>query len=373
MRETERQPSSETGRLTNRRQFIAGASVAATAGLAGCGQFGGGSDSENTVRIASFPLDVDGVVFDYIDTEGVLDEHLEGTGWDYEMTLTFEDVPQFVSNQADIAGISELEAAQIGVEQEIDTSVIARRANSYWGWLVKTGGEYDPDNTGSVQATLDKVVEDDANIGIGGWGLGHIPADQIAFSEAYGLEMSEEGGDFNVVTAEIPAISQLVDQGDLAMGANAPSFGSAPYLLDDTLKPLFWELDKIDELGLGLPPLTGLVCRQSFLEENEEAVRAVFEATNEGYSWFYEQAVEDVPGNDDWMQMLAAENQEQAEYIVKWQKNDDVKYGTENIPRPKDITFTQDRIADSRDFLQRVQDVGFIPSGWQDYVEMVTL
>ena len=373
MQETDSQPSSETGRWTSRRQFIAGASAATVAGLAGCGQFGGGSGSENTVRIASFPLDVDGVVFDYIDTEGILDEHLDGTGWDYEMTLTFEDVPQFVSGNADIAGISEIEACLIGVEQEISTSVFGRRANAYWGPLVKTGGEYDPETTGGVQQTLDLIADEGANFGIGGWGLGNIPAEKIALDQAYGLELAEEGGDFSVVTAEIPAISQLIDQGDLAVGLSAPSFGAAPYLLDDALKPLFWELDKADELGLGLPPLTGLTTRQSFMDENEEVVKAVFDATNEGYSWFYEDAVEDVPGNDEWMQKLGAGTQEEAEYIVRWQKNDDVKYGTENIPRPKDITFTQDRIGDSRDFLNAAEEIGFIQSGWEEYVEMVTI
>lgn len=363
-----------SSKLVNRRTFLSGAGAGVVTSLAGCvGGLGGGSGSENTVTIASFPLDVDGVVFDYIDTEGILEEHLSETGWDYEMTLTFEDVPQYVSGNADISGVSELEACQVGVEQGIESSVFGRRANSYWGWLVKTGGEYDPDNTGSVQASLDKVVEEGANVGIGGWGVGNVPSSQIAVSEGYGLEMSEEGGDFSVVTAEIPAISQLIDQGDLAMGTHAPSFGASSYLMEDTLKPLFWELDKIDELGLGLPPLTGLTCRQSFLEENKEVVEAVFDATNEGYTWFYEQGFEDIPENDTWMQKLAAENQEQAEYIINWQKNEDVEYGTEHIPRPKDITFTQDRIGKSQEFLESAEDVGFLPSGWQDYVEMVTL
>jgi len=374
---SQRQDRSDNSGSVNRRRFLAGTGVAATAGmsaLSGCiGGITGGSGSGNTVTIASFPQDMDGVIFEYLDSEGILEDHLSDTGWDYELQLTFEDIPQFVSGEADIAGISELEAAQIGVEQEISTTVFARRANAYFGWLVKAGGPYDPDQTGGVQATLDKVVQDGANIGIAGWGIGHVPSDQIAFSEGYDLTMSEDGGDFNVVTAEIPAIPQLIDQGELAMGANSPSHGASGRLLDDTLKPLFWDHDKVNELGLGLPPLTGLVSRQSFFDENEDVVQAVFDAANEGQSWFYEQGPDEIPTNENYQELLGAENEEQAQYIVEWQQNADVKHGTEAIPRPKEIGFTQDRISDATDFLGRVEEIGFVPSGWEEYVEMVTL
>ncbi len=357
---------------TGRRAFLAGTGAAVTAGLAGCvGGVGGGS--EGTVSIAGFPLDVDGIVYQYADEEGLIADHLEGTGWDYEVQLIFDEIPQYVSNQIHISGFSELEAARIGVEQEIETAVIARRGNAYFGWMVKVGSKWDPENTGGVQQTLNMIAEEGANIGVGGWGLGHIPADQIAFQQGYDLEMSEEGGDFSVVTAEIPAIPQLVDEGDLAIGASSPTHGAAGRLLDDTLKPLFWDHDKINELGLGLPPLAGVVTRQSFLDENEEVVRAVFEALNEGYDWFFESGLEEIPPDQGRREKLGVQNERQAEYAIEWQQHRDVKHRTEAIPRPKDITFTRDRINAARDFLGLVEEVGFIPSGWEDYVNMVTL
>lgn len=363
-----------TDRSTSRRAVLAGTGAALTTGLAGClDQITGGSGDGNTVTIASFPQDMDGVIFEHLDEEGILEDHLSDTGWDYELQLTFEDIPQFVSGEADIAGVSELEAAQIGVEQEIPTTVFARRAQAYFGWLVEAGGPYDPDETGGVQESLDAIVDEGADIGIGSWGLGHVPADQIAFSEGYDLTMAEDGGDFSVVTAEIPAIPQLIEQGDLAMGANSPSHGAVGRLLDGTLKPLFWDHDKINELGLGLPPLTGLVSRQSFFEENEDVVRAVFDAANEGHSWFYEDGPDEIPPNGGFQELLGAENEDQAEYIVEWQQGGDVTHGTEEVPRLKEIGFTQDRINDAQDFLGRVEDIGFIPSGWEEYVEMVTL
>lgn len=359
--------------LAGRRAFLAGTGAALTVGLAGCTGGDGGSEAENTVSIAGFPLDVDGIVYQYADEEGLIADRLEGTGWDYEVQLIFDEIPQYVSNQIHISGFSELEAARIGVQEEIETAVIARRANAYFGWMVKVGSEWDPDNTGGVQQTLDMIAEEGANIGVGGWGLGHIPADQIAFGQGFGLEMSEEGGDFNVVTAEIPAIPQLIDDGDLAIGASSPTHGAASRLLDDTLKPLFWDHDKINELGLGLPPLAGVVCRQSFLDENEEIARAVFEGLNEGYDWFFESGLEEIPSNQDRRDKLGVQNEAEAEYAIKWQQHQDVKHRTEAIPRPKDITFTRDRINAARDLLAQVEEVGFIPSGWEDYVNMVTL
>ena len=361
---------------TSRRAFLAGAGATVTAGLAGCLEQirGGGSGEGGTVEIVSFPLDVDGVVFNYIDQEGILEEKLSDTGWDYRLNLSFEDIAPYVSNTAEIVGFSELEAAEIGVNEEIETTVFARRANAYFGWLVKVGSKWDPDNTGGVQETLDLIVEEGANIGIGGWGLGHVPADKLAFSEGFGYQMAEEGGDFNVVTAEIPAIPQLIDQGDLAIGANSPTHGAASRLMDDTLKPLFWDHDKVAEIGLGHPPLAGMGTRTSFYEENEEVVRRVFEAANEGYDWFFDEGLEAIPPDEDRRDTIGVQNEEQAEYAVRWQQHQEgVKHRTEAPPRPKDIGFSDEVISNAQDFLAAAVEVDFIPAGWEEYVDFVTL
>lgn len=359
---------------TARRNFLAGTGGAIAAGLAGCvDRITGESESGGTVEIVSFPLDVDGVVFNYIDEAGILEEKLSDTDWDYQVNLSFEDIAPYVSNTAEIVGFSELEAAEIGVREEIDTTVFARRANAYFGWLVKTGSMWDPDETGGVQQTLDLIVEEGANIGIGGWGLGHVPADKLAFSEGYGLEMAEEGGDFNVVTAEIPAIPQLIDQGDLAIGANSPTHGAAGRLLDGTLKPLFWDHDKVNELGLGYPPLAGMGTRTSFYEENPDVVERVFEAANEGYDWFFEQGLEEVPPDEDRRDTIGVQNEEEAEYAVRWQQHEEgVEYRTEGPPRPKDIGMSDDVVDDARDFLAAAVEVEFIPGGWEEYVDFVS-
>jgi hypothetical protein len=114
--------------------------------------------------------------------------------------------------------------------------------------------------------------------------------------------------------------------------------------------------------------------RTSFYEENEDVVRAVFEAANEGYDWFFEEGMETIPPDEDRRNTIGVQNVEQAEYAVRWQQHEEgVKHRTEAPPRPQDIGMTDEVIQDAQDFLAAAVEVEFIPSGWEEYVDFVSL
>lgn len=360
---------------TNRRRFLGGLGASAVAGLAGClGSVPGLGGGKPTVNMVTFPLDVDGLVAQYIKNEGVMEEEMSNAGYDWELQMTFEGLPQFLSGNAQIAGLGGIEAARLAIEREMNLVNFAVRSWMYLGMLVKTGSKWDPENTGSVEATIEKVASEGGKIGIGGWSFGNVPVDQIILEQGFDKEMAEGGGDVRVVTAELPSLPSLAAKGDVAMASSSPTHGAAGQLVNDELKPLYWGHDMLNSLGFGTPPLGGLGCRKEFYDQEPEAVEACLRAWNRGFNWFFENGLEEVPPDKDKRERLGTTSEEQARFAIPWVKHaEGVKYRSRIPPRSKDIANNEEKTNQVMTFLEATENAGMLESGWDEYFEMIEI
>jgi hypothetical protein len=376
-----------------RREFIA-AGVAGSVLTAGCAG-GGSSDDSNgngdgdggssadgssstgdsgtsTISITSFPVNVDGLTNTHIDRSGILGEELDEAGYDYEMQFTFEGPPQFVAGNTEVAhDISALEAARITQEQDMDLAVIARIQTAFMGMHVVPGGEYDPEVTGSVQASIDKAAEGNAGVGILGWGVGDVPPTQLVMQRLYDKDFFQDNSDFEVATSSPSAMPQLVVDGELAMGSFSATHGAADQLLNDELKPLYFGVDLMRENGWGTPPLSDVVTTQEFLENNREACAAIARALDRGTDWVYGDAIDEAPGDSELRDILIAETPEAAEYALRYHVEDGTKYSPESTTLWEDNSVTDEWVENTKRALRNAEEVDQLESGWDDRLEFV--
>lgn len=380
--------------MQSRRRYIqqtaSVASLGVIGGLAGCsgdgdnGSSGGNGGSSGTsggdggggsFKLTAIPSSPSALVLNHVIESGTLDEKVQEAGYDsVDAQLTWEGPPQFAAGQSDMAvgDMSGIEAARMGAERDIDLSVMGRITSNYVGMLVERGGDYDPENTGDVQATVDAIVEDNANLGIPGWESGSVPPSQIIMQENFGISLAEDGGDLNAISADYGAIPQLLLDGELAMGLTAPPLGAAPNFVEDppSVKPLYWNSSELIDAGYGVPPLGDVITRQSFADENEEAVSAVLEAYQEGVEWFLEDPVSVATESTDNMEIVGASNEQEAEFIVSWSfDSQENEYAPDWPPFYEDPHATDDWIQQNEEFLASTADIGQIPETWDEHVE----
>jgi hypothetical protein len=320
------------------------------------------------VNITLAPAGIIGIVMDYIHGKNdILTSELESVGYSPTVKESWEDAALFASGGPDFTTMSALEASQLAAERDQNLVTVGRIHPQYMGWMVDTGGAYDPEQTGSIQSSVDKIVEDDALVGVGAWNGGDIPTSTITMSEAFGYDFSEgQDSDFNVTTADYVAIPELINQGELAAGSTSPEHGAAKFLTGDQedFTKLFWGADIAKERGLGSPQLNSVSTSAEFLENNEEAVDAFLSAFQEGVDWFFEDPVGIVTESDEYIEMLAQNNADQAEYVLDWGFN--LEYDLETHMMYENIRLDDDFISQQEDFLSYANDIGFVPDGYQD-------
>ncbi|SFR64309.1 hypothetical protein [Halogeometricum limi] len=363
----------------SRRTFLKAAGIASATTFAGClggsnsggsgNGGGGGSGSEQSeVNITLAPDGFLGIIMDHIhkDTD-ILSDAMSEVGYTANVQTSWEDSALFASGGPDFSTMSSLEAALLATEREMDLSVIGRISPQYMGWMVDTGGDYDPDETGSVQASIDAIVEDDALVGIGAWNGGHVPSDTIALQEVFGYEFSQEGGDFRVTTADYIAIPQLINDGKLAAGSTSPEHGGAKFLAGgkDEITELFWGTDVAKENGLGVPQLNSLITTQEFVEQHGDAAAAMQSALKEGVAWLFDDP-KGIMTEEAHIEQLGVNTAEEAEYIVDWGIN--LEYNLQTPMMFEDPSLTDSFIEADKTAIQQANDIGFVPDGWQDRI-----
>lgn len=398
MASNNRSPSTKQGR-TSRRTFLKTAGVAGAVGgsitLAGCmgggegGDGGGGGEGgdgggdggstgggeQPTIRLTRFPGHTDGVIHDYMQNEGILDQHMSDAGFNYEIQDPVADISLFLSDKTiDQVNMGTLEAARLVAEQDVNL-VCAGRINSiFYGTYVREGGELDPANSGSIEATWTRVAEEDRPVGIYSWGLGNIPGEQVFLQTQFGLDLSETGGDFsNVVVADPAAVPNLLVDGDIDVGMMAPSYSPPGPVANDEITPLYSLVGKFNDLGYGVPHLDGPVWRQATIEERPEAARAYNDALTEAMNWFYESGWEnEVPSNEEYYENLNSPDSElaawQCNWLTAWNTGNDVP-GTDAPSQPtlyNGAHLTDDWISRNREYVNRAGEQGLISDSWSE-------
>ncbi|WP_276298727.1 hypothetical protein [Haloarcula ordinaria] len=315
----------------------------------------------------------------YAEEEGIIEEEMSAAGYEYNVQWTFEGPALFASGQTQIAfDVSTIEAARLANQRDMNLTVAAKMMTDNIGMVLPADSEYAPSQTGGQQETLDKIVEDDARIGILGWSAGHIPIDQILMSEIWGKALQPEDGDFNVVEANPGALPELMKEGEIVMAANSPAHGSGEELMSGEFVDLFYGSDEISKRDLGIAPLINTVVTDEFMENHRPAVEAAVRAWNRGTDWFYESGVDDIPGNSTYMEQFGVEDPEVAEYITKWHLTADYKdipsaYETDTPIYHDDPYIDDEWLAMNEQFMNNAVEVGQAPENWQDLVTYAKL
>jgi len=315
-------------------------------------------------------VNVDGLTNTHIDQSGKLGNELEKVGYDYDLQTTFDGPPLFVSGKTNVAhDISALEAARLTQEQDMQLVVLGRLQTAFMGMHIVQGSEWDPENTGGIQSTMDKATEQNAKVGILGWGVGDIPPTQLLMKRLWSKDFFRDASDFRVITTDPPVMPKLMLDGELSMGSTSATHGAASQLLNDEIKPLFFASDLVEEQGWGVPPLSDIVTRKEYYENNKEACKAIVEAVNRGTDWVYNKAINKVPQNSNLREILLAESPDAAEYALKYHVEQGTKYSPEQPTLWEENYVTDDWVERTKSLLRNAEDVDQLESGWEDKLE----
>ena len=347
----------------SRRAVLRAGGAAAVAGLtsiAGCSGTGGSS----SITIATAPTPTTSLQANYLREQtdifqGVYDE----LGYEAELNLTWDELSLFMGGKADLApSVGSIEAASLAAEQDQQLRAHAVTAPQHTGLYVRKGSEFDPAEAGSLQAAVDNLAAN-GRMGIGGWGLGTVPAYRLIFRERFGYDFSE-GGDFDVVTSEFPTLAQLVADGDIDAGGSGPPYNL--WSVKEELTPLFWNQGQVAELGFPRRSIAigNGVSRAEYAEENPEAVAAYFGMLRRANEYLRDNAAS-VAAESSTQEILGAESAEEAQWILEFRLQAD--HSPNTVPAsPVDNALTEGYVEKDEQALSQAAEMGAIPEGWED-------
>jgi hypothetical protein len=318
-----------------------------------------------TVRIVSAPTPTTSLEIQYLrEDTNLLSDVMTEAGYNAEVTLTFDELSLFLGGKADIApSVGTFEAASLAVEQDQKLTTHALQTPQHTGLYVQQGSDYDPNAVGGMQTAVDNLVENSAKFGIGGFGLGTIPGYELIFAEKFGYDFGRDG-DFNLVTADFPTLSQLVARGDLAAGGSGPPYGL--WGVRDQVKPIFWNQEQMPEIGFNRRNvcISNGITRTSWAQENQDAAAAWFALEKRAHEYIGNN-VSDFASRSSVQEGLNVPSQEAAEWVLNF------RYNAENSPNelPASLTnvrWTDERIQSDKEALSRAAELGALPDGWED-------
>ena len=316
-----------------------------------------------------------GIVMEYyLAANDLIQPRFEEDGYQLDYQLTFEDATLFASGQIDMGTVSWVEDGRLGVEQDqqlVTFGNIEGVVSTPW---VEVGGPYDPAETGSVQASLDKIVEEDARFGIPGWAAGAVPHLQNIIQENYGYTLAQDGGDFNVQTTERGTMPQLTLRGDLATAVHSASSAGLTEVANGELKPLLWIWNEYLDAGWGRPPLVSLSTRKEFAENNPEVLLNMIDMWSEGLN-HVQNNIPDIAADSDGQETLEAENEEEARFLMDLFSGNDVEQ-IEPLSRSalySEVGLDDQSVEDARNVMSVMEELGQIPSGWEDHLTFMTV
>jgi hypothetical protein len=357
--------------MHKRRSFLKSAGAASTLALAGClGSGNGDGEGENTVDISLAPSGFQGIVMDHIHSDtDILADTLDEYGYTPQVKKSWEGSAMFAAGRPDFETMGSLEAARLGANRDMDLTVAANLAPNFVSWYTKKDSPYDPANTGSAQASVDKLAEEGDQFALGSWSTGDVPAYKILMGSEFGYNFSEDQSDFNIVTADLFAIPQLLVDEEIAVGTSSPIHGGAPFLVDDPEIVPIWPSvgDRLAEAGFARPQLNGWLTTQEYYADQPDAVKGLVQAWHKGMKWFFDDPTAIVTESDEHLQQLGVETEKQAEYIVEWGIN--LEYGNQSPIVYEDIELTDEFIEGDKAFLNQAAEQDLLPGNWDEHLE----
>ena len=359
-------------------KFTGGAITgSALAGCTGDGKGGGGTTTTSkqeleTVRMVLGPFGIAGIIYDQmLNATDRLSDRMEDAGYTVEAKESWEGSAVFASGGPDFTDMSPIEAATLASERNLNLATNARMTSFFTGWLVENGGPYDSDATGGLEASVQKIAEE-GKFAIGSWGGGDVHGYKVITPERFGPRFAQNESAFDIVTADYFALPNLVEDGEVAAVSTAPHYGAAPMFATDppALEALFYTSDMLSEMGYGTSMLNSWVCTQQYADENPGAVKALVGAWEETVQDFFSRPYE-LATKEKYMEMLAAENEKQAKWLVDWGVKNKYDYRTPVLY--EDATLTDERIQKEKKFISASEKKGFIPSDWTDRLEFRTV
>lgn len=340
-------------------------------GESGDGGSTGSTKTELTeIPMSAFPVGGPPTIAQkYVHEEtSILEDMMADAGYKPSVNFTFEGPALFASGQVDIAfgDLSTYEGVLLANERDQELVVTTKNISLYDAIWTRTGSKWDVENTGSVEATM-RLFTEEGRLGHGGWSGGDIPAYRLLMDKLYSLKF-EEGGDFNVVTADLLAIADLLADEKIDGGSTAPHFGTVKYLLQDepSLSPVFWIPNLTIDNDLGVPPLSNIICKKEFWEEHSEAMIALSQA--------YQLGIEKVAENPDdfitqekYWDVIGASNQEEADFNTSWfLPTMENEYQPDIPPVYIDGELTGEYIENDKKFIDNAAEIGLIPEDWEN-------
>ncbi|WP_089882466.1 hypothetical protein [Halogeometricum limi] len=316
------------------------------------------------------PIGYWAVVINEMKNQGIIDEKMAEI--DTELTLqgTWDDAPLFAAGKSVVGHFSTLEAARMATEKEMDLVVVGKVATMFMGMMVRAGSDLDPENSGGIQQTLDRVVGENRTVGIGSWAGGDIPVHQI-IADNYGYDFSEDG-DFKVVSADYTALPRLLADGKVDMVSASVMHGGARYMMTDPpeVKGLYWPVPQMQELGYGVPPLINLIVRRDFLDERSEFVESYLSAWKQGLSEYFRNAVAISTKNEENISLLGAQEKAAAKYAVEWGVllKEGVTETTQSNVYPE-AGLDEAYIEKDKQFMRTVADAGLVDDDWENRLD----
>lgn len=359
-----------------RRAFLKASAAAGVGGLAGCI---GGSGGDQLV-IGMPPLGPAMLTRRRIDEQtDILQEEMDEAGYDYEFQITWEEIALYASGQVDLVPtLSDIEGSRIAAEREVETAFHGIFATNYEGLYVRKGSDWDPEVSGGFEETMRLLAEGEGTYGNAGWEQGSVIPAEMIFSEKFDLSYSESESDFDVQTADWPALPQLLMDGELDVVENAPPLGpntATEMAANEEITDIAWWQPHLEDLGLDARTVNlGLFgTRQEYSENHEEAITAFMRAWQEGAQWVSNpDNFDEILDDEENIDALDADNREQAEVILEFSQDPPSHTSVEGNSEPvlmDEVEISDDFVDTEMEALQLAEELGSVPEGWDEYVE----
>jgi hypothetical protein len=293
---------------------------------------------------------------------------LLAAGYDVEIQRTYDDVTLFASGQIQFAYPGPIDAARMAVERDIETVLLNKSVNMFPAWYTRPGSQFDPAEVGSLQQAIDNLAAN-GTYGTARWSAGTIPATQTIFQQ-HGYELKKEGGDIDLVIGGFEAMDRAVVQNQLDVATGSPMSGAAPDLIEDPPK-LAYVVQIIEEMkkyGLGAPAINSWGTSPEFLESDRAAAQALIDSWETGVEWFFDDAEAILTDEAHW-ENISVDSEASARYVYEWGVLNEHPLKEPVIVR--DFRWTDGLEEDSRAFLEQVESLGQLGSGWSDKITYV--